>query len=423
MRARLVVVSLAVTSMVALAFLIPLMLLTRNLAADRAVLNAEQEAETAAQLLSASSDTDVGSAFARLGFNDLSLVLPDGTVIGSPIIDGEDLSGPRSGAAGSQDVDGGVAVYVPLANSEGEILVVRNFVQDADLNENVGRSWLTLGGLAAVLVGVAVAVANWLGQSMVKPVEDLSQAASRLGKGHLDTRVEPSGPPELASVGAEFNHLAQRVTELLQHERETAADLSHRLRTPLTAARLNAESLPAGEMREQLLDDLAELERTVDHIINEARRPTRESTDKVDIALVVSDRAEFWQALAEEQGRPTELFIATAGPIWSAIAESDLAAALDALIGNVFSHTHDGVRYAVALEQIGDAAWVHVDDAGDGFDHKNVIERGHSGAGSTGLGLDIARRTVESAGGSLSTSRAPLGGARVTLAIPLASVR
>ena len=118
MRTRLVVVSLAVTSMVALAFLIPLMLLTRDLASDRAVLAAEQEAETAARLLSASADVDPVEAFERLGFPGLSLVLPDGRSVGLSVPDDEDLSGPRDGAAGSQAVTGGVAVYVPVLTSD-----------------------------------------------------------------------------------------------------------------------------------------------------------------------------------------------------------------------------------------------------------------------------------------------------------------
>ncbi len=419
MRLRLVVVSLAVTSMVALAFLVPLLLLTRDLAADRAVLAAEQEAETVARLLSASPEASPAEAFERQGSESLSLILPDGSLIGAAVPPSEDLGGPRDGAAGSQRVEGGVAVYVPVLTGDGEILVIRNFVPDEELTENVGRSWLTLTGLALVLVGAGVGVANWLGRSMVKPVEDLSRAANALGAGDLDARVAPSGPPELASVGAEFNHLAQRVAELLQQERETAADLSHRLRTPLTAARLDAESLPPGVMRERLLDDLAELERTIDHIIREARRPDRDEAAVTDIAAVVGERTAFWQALAEEQGRPTEVFIATAGTIWCRVERSELEAAVDALIGNVFAHTEDGVPYAVTLETHGDEAHLTVSDEGAGFTSSEVVTRGRSEGGSTGLGLDIARRTAEATGGSLAISHANNGGALITLRLPI----
>jgi signal transduction histidine kinase len=62
---------------------------------------------------------------------------------------------------------------------------------------------------------------------------------------------------------------------------------------------------------------------------------------------------------------------------------------------------------------------VVVEDAGEGLDPEDVA-RGRSGAGSTGLGLDVARRTAEQAGGRLVVDRGPLGGARVTLELPAA---
>ncbi|NNK92526.1 MAG: HAMP domain-containing histidine kinase [Acidimicrobiia bacterium] len=418
MRRRLMTVSLAITTMVALAFVIPLMILTRQLAADRAISAAEQEAETVAQLLSTSPGKTPEAAFAGLGFDEVSLILPDGSVVGEDVPKDEDLSGPRLGAAGNQSIDGGTAVYVPVANSAGEIIVVRNFVENEELTRNVGRSWLILGSLAVALVGVAVLVAGWLGRSMVKPVEELSRAAGELGEGNLETRVTPSGPPEVAAVATEFNHLAGRVTELLQQERETAADLSHRLRTPLTAARLDAESLSPGIARERLLDDLAELERTIDHVIAEARRPARDADSLTDLAAITTERARFWEALAEEQGRTSTVTVAT-GPLVCRGDEPDITAAIDAVVGNVFSHTADGVAYSVALESIDGAAVLTVDDDGPGFGDGDAARRGVSGGGSTGLGLDIARRVAERAGGSLVLGTSGAGGARVVMTIPL----
>ena len=81
-----------------------------------------------------------------------------------------------------------------------------------------------------------------------------------------------TGPPEVRRAGAGLNRLAVRIGELLAHERETVADLSHRLRTPLTALRIDAESLRDGAEMERLLADVGSVERTVSEIIREARR-------------------------------------------------------------------------------------------------------------------------------------------------------
>ncbi len=426
MRRRLVVVSLAVTSIVALAFLIPLAGMVRELARDRVLTAAERDAELVAQFAAAVDDeAGFAGALAALGVGDaikghpVSVVLPDGTVEGAPVPPGEDLSLPRSGAAGSLPVAGGEAIYVPVLSSDGEVAVVRVFVPESELTENVTRSWLILGSLGLLLVLIAVLVADRLGRSLVKPVEDLSDAAERLGRGDLSVRVEPSGPPELVEVGTEFNHLARRVTQLLQAERESAADLSHRLRTPLTAARLDAENLPAGPDRDRLVADLDDLERTVDHIIREARRPVRQdAAGFTDVVAVTENRARFWQALADEQGRRAELNVAGKASAMVRVAEADIEAAIDALIGNVLAHTPEGTAYAVSIHTSATEARIMVEDAGPGLGAEPPIGRGESGTGSTGLGLDIVQRTVLSAGGTFHTDKSSLGGSRIEMIFP-----
>jgi signal transduction histidine kinase len=416
-----VLVSLAVTTMVALAFLVPLALLTRELARDRALGAAEDEAQLAARLLSAlGPDAAYEDSFRLLGLDDVSLVLPDGDVVGASVPQEEDLGAAQAGAAGTADVPGGAAVYVPVVNAAGEIVVVRVFVADENLERNVTRSWLVLGALGALLVMVAVAVADRLGRTIVKPVEELSEAANRLSRGDLSARVTPSGPPELVDVGEEFNELAERVADLLQRERESVADVSHRLRTPLTAARLDVEALPPGPDRDRLVDDLDDLERMVDHVIHEARRPTADAVPRCDLAASLHARSAFWAALAEEQGRAAFLHIDEGQPPWwVALPQADVDAAIDAVLGNVFAHTPEGTPYRIRATADGATAVIEVEDGGAGFDDPSLVGRGESGGGSTGLGMDIARRTVEAADGTLEIGPSLLGGARVTLRVPI----
>ncbi len=230
------------------------------------------------------------------------------------------------------------------------------------------------------------------------------------------------GPPELTAVGREFNRLADRVAALLQRERETAADLSHRLRTPLAAARLDAEAMAPGEDKDRILADLDEVDRTVTHIIRLARRELDATSGTSDIAAAVADRFEFWGALADEQDRPTEL-VTPPGPIWVGLDGADLDATLDALLGNVLAHTEPGTPYRVELRPDGAFARLTLDDAGPGFGDPGVLERGESTAGSTGLGLDIVRRHIEDAGGEVVIVNRAEGGARVVVRLPIVDDR
>jgi signal transduction histidine kinase len=417
--------------MVVIAFLVPLAILVGALAFDRAVTRAEREAETIARVvavLSPSSGT-TGAALtigeARLVDLGASMILPDGSVYGIDVPVGEDLSVPLGGSAYRASVEAGEAIYLPVAQSDGEVTVVRVVAPHDELTSGVRRSWLILAGLGAVLVGLAVLAADRFSQSIVRPVRELSDTAARLKEGDFSARVSPAGPAEIKEVGAEFNQLAEQVEHLLQAERESAADLAHRLRTPLTAAKLDTEALSDGRARDRLVEDLDELERTVDFIIGEGRRPVRTEIDPgCDLAAVVAERAEFWSPLSEEQGRSftTKIGVAHAHV---AVPEVDAGVMIDALLENVFAHTEERVPMAIRLSISGvDRALLEVEDGGSGVVHPRAVERGASTVDSTGLGLDIVRRTSEASGGSFELAEpGSLGGARVVVHLPLVDSR
>ena len=429
MRRRLILVSGAVTTMVVLAFLIPLALTVRDLAIDRAATSAQNQAEAIAQLIalrSPGSATDEVIANIPLAFGeyDASIIASDDggatrRVTGTPIPEGENIDAAFNGASFRARVEGGQAFYTPvLLPNSAEAVVVRVFVTDEDLTEGVGRSSLVLGFLGIALIGIAIVVAGRLGRTLVEPVRELSATAAILGEGNLDARVTPSGPPEVQEVAIELNDLADRMVRLLKLEREAAADLSHRLRTPLTALRLDAEALPAGAGKDRVLEDLDKLDRTVDFVIREARRPARtDESGACNLTTVARDRVQFWQPLAEEQRRALE-FISDNAPAWIEAGSDDISAMIDALIGNVFAHTDEGVDFTVAVASVGPSeVLLVVDDQGPGFD-SGMAERGHSSGGSTGLGLDIASNTASAAGGKLEISSNPSGGGRVAITLP-----
>lgn len=235
--------------------------------------------------------------------------------------------------------------------------------------------------------------------------------------GELDARVRPSGPGEVRAIGGALNHLATRIGELLAAERESVADLSHRLRTPLTAMRLDAEALRDPEGADRLSRDVDALARTVDEVIFEARRPVREGIEaRCDAAYVVRDRLEFWSLLAEEEDRDVTAQISQR-PLPVRLSAQDLSSALDALLGNVFAHTPAGTPFSIQVEPGDDAAAVlTVADHGPGFTTHETSRRGSSTGNSTGLGLDIARRTAEATGGHLVIT-ASGSGAVITLVL------
>src|SRR5206468_5430706 len=121
--------------------------------------------------------------------------------------------------------------------------------------------------------------------------------------------------------------------------------------------------------------------------------------------------------LAEDQERPMMVDVVP-GPVPVRASGEDLAACTDILLENVFSHTPEGCAFAVKLSRrAGGGAWLVVADDGPGFPDTDPTERGRSSGGSTGLGLDIARRIAEASGGSLTIGRSTSGGGAVTVGL------
>jgi signal transduction histidine kinase len=304
--------------------------------------------------------------------------------------------------------------------------VVRVFVSDAALTRGVAQAWIGMLVLGLALIGLGIVVADRLARAVTRPVSALAHVSHRLAAGDLTARATPGGPPEVRSVALALNHLAGRIGELLAEERETVADISHRLRTPLTALRLEAESLRDREEAARMGAGVDALERAVSSVITQVRRRTLERGG-CDAAEVVAERVVFWSALAEDQGREVTRRLSP-GPLPVPVSAADLAACVDALLGNVFAHTDEGVPFSVLLSAAGDGVRLVVADSGPGFPASaggtlaGAAERGRSGAGSTGLGLDIARRTAESAGGRLHLSDSPEGGAQITVLLPRAAL-
>ncbi|MFF5971802.1 ATP-binding protein [Streptomyces sp. NPDC012769] len=438
MRWALVKVSLAVTAMVVIAFAVPLGLVVKEMARDRAFSNAERRAAGLAPVLAITTDreqleravatTDDG-AEGRLAVHLPAPGEPGGrgAEIGTRRVSDEDLATTRAlGRATIAEVPGGSALLQPTAVSSGQVAVVELFVPEGEVSNGVATAWLVLAAVGVALIVGSVAVADRLGLRMVQPAQRLARAAHELGEGRLGARVREEGPPELKSAAVAFNSMADQVVQLLANERELAADLSHRLRTPLTVLRLNAASLGSGPAADQTRAAVEQLEREVDTIIRTAReaKPQTQPTVAVagcDASEVVRERMAFWSALAEDEDRKVRV-AGLERPVRIPVARPELVAALDALLGNVFRHTPEGTAFSVDLHNGDDAVIILVSDAGPGIaDPAAALARGAGSGrdGSTGLGLDIVRRMAESTGGDVRIGHSVLGGTEVRIWIGL----
>ncbi|MGA6221587.1 sensor histidine kinase [Streptomyces umbrinus] len=439
MRRRLTLLVAATMCLALLAFVVPLALLLRTVAQDRATTTAGADAQSLVPLVGTADPVSLRTSVEHMAADSrapLTVFLADGSVLGTraPRTSAVRLAALAGVSRTVERPDGREIVVAVLGRPDGTA-VIRAFVPAAELTRGVARAWLVLAGLGVALLLLGLLVADRLSRALVSPITELSTVSHRLARADLTARARPDGPPELREVAGALNHLADRIQELLREEREQVADLSHRLRAPLTSLRLEAESL-AGPDAARIGARVDAMERAVTGLISQARHRREPDAHAVcEATSAVRERVAFWTVLAEDTGRAVTLDITadgtasgTAGGTADGAADGtagctlpvgvpadELAAAVDALLGNVFAHTPDGTAFSVTLApRTGGGAVLTVADDGPGLS-TDLVQRGASLGGSTGLGLDIARRVARSSGGRMDLSTGPDGGARVTL--------
>lgn len=288
--------------------------------------------------------------------------------------------------------------------------------------------WLALLGVGALggAVLTAVRLARWVG----RPLLAVDAAAQRLGEGALDERApDVGGPPEVRRLAATFNTMAGRTETLVHGHRAVVADVSHQLRTPLTALRLKLDLLGAdadGETASELVGaqmEIARLSRLVDGLLAVARaehavpRPGPVAVDGV-----LAERMAAWEPLSHERG--VRLTAHCRPAVTASLGQGDLEQILDNLVANALEAVPEGRTVRMAVARQNDTVIVRVVDDGPGMSaaaRETAFHRfGNAGASGSGLGLAIVHRLVTANGGTATLGPTPGGGLTVELRLPAA---
>lgn len=260
--------------------------------------------------------------------------------------------------------------------------------------------------VALLSVGVGAMVAIVTARRLSEPLRGVADRAARLGAGDFRRIPERYGIPELDRVSDALDSSARAVAELLQRERELVGDVSHQLRSRLTALQLRLETLSehpdAGTAREAraALEQAERLSEVLDELLATARAAREGSAEPLDLTMELPAIAAEWRETLRAEGRTLRLRVAD-GLIAKA-TPGRLREAIGVLLDNALRHGEGAV--GITAWRTDGTIVIEVHDSGQGVPAQlveHVFERGVSGGGSTGVGLALARALVEADGGRL----------------------
>ena len=415
MHRQLLVMVAAASMLVVVILLVPTLVLLRWDGEHTAELEAARRASVLAAVAALMDDRSLPIA-PQDGYA-ATVFLPAGRTLGVPAPRSPEVTRAAACRPMARRTNEGYEALaaVPLAGSPGCAAVVRVLALPEALRGRSGLLGVLVITLAAAAVGVGLILATQLGRGLLRSTRELALAAGHIAAGDLTARVVPSGPAEIRSAADQLNQLAGRVEQLLDGQRQRAADIAHQLRTPLTGLRLDIDALPEQAGTRRLVAGHQAVVSALNEVIRSSRlAPDAPTVRPVDVVSAVRNRVRFWSVLAEDTGRTIHTELAD-GPLLAALDHKSLDAALDALFGNVFTHTPGGTTVWVRVKSSPTGVLLVMEDNGPGFPDLDVISRGQSGGSSTGLGMDIARRAAEGSGGWMSLASSAGGGACVAL--------
>lgn len=300
-----------------------------------------------------------------------------------------------------------------------------------------------LGSLVALFAAATWIIAELLSRWLSRPLRQLEAGAAALASGDHSVRVSPAGSREIRALGQAFNTMADEVelmvTELKNEEQRKSrfiSDVSHELRSPLTAIRGTAETLLEGDV------PFEDEQRFLATIVRESERLTHLAEDLLTLQRIEGDTGELpmrridLRAVTQGAVDSLEHFIAQrsldvkiVGNAPAVLGDPDrLQQVVANLLDNASRHTPDGGTVTIELGRDKTYALLSVLDEGPGIDEgalpyifdrffRAQTSRDRS-TGGAGLGLAIVRAIVSRHAGDITAANRPEGGMRFTVRLP-----
>jgi len=290
---------------------------------------------------------------------------------------------------------------------------------------------LTLGAAGTMLLATLFGLAT--SRRLLRPLSQVADAAEDIASGGLDTRLEPESDPDLDRLAGSFNEMADAVQTRIEREARFASDVSHELRSPITALTAAVEVLDARrddipERTQQALDVVVDQVRRFDSMVIDLLELARLDAGVTDLNVEELDLVDLTRRVASRFGEPDLPIVATPGtPAQVALDKVRFERILGNLLENARNHGDAVLRIELSPGR-NRRFRLAVEDGGPGVAHgerDRIFERFARGSAArhrigTGLGLALVEEHTAAMGGVAWVEDRVGGGARFVVELPVA---
>jgi signal transduction histidine kinase len=321
-------------------------------------------------------------------------------------------------------------------------------MQPSPSRGTLGRMSATLGFLQSVwwqflLAGVvagliSLLIARWLARGMTQPLRDMAAAVRRMEVGDYTARVHTHSRDEVGQLATAFNRMSAELELLERSRRDLVANVSHELKTPITAIRAHLENLADGieqpdrDTLQVMLGQTERLGRLVDQLLDLSKLESGEVPLELEPMALASmvDRviSEFSVGRAVTD---IDLLAEVPEDLMVNADRERIHQVVFNLVDNAVRFTPPGGEVTIAAEREAERVRVTVRDTGVGVAPEHLPRlferfyradpaRSRDDGGGTGIGLAIARSIVEGHGGRITAESEPGRGTTLTFDLPAA---
>ena len=364
----------------------------------------------------------------------------------SPLVPTVDISAAAMRAANQGHVstetrtilsDLDYVVGIPMPSIQTQVFEVW---QLNGLEHNLRVLLLVIGSAALFTTILGASVGTWVSRRTLRPLVVVSDAAARIAGGDFATRLPTThAGSEVEQLTESFNTMVNQLVTKLERDARFASDVSHELRSPLTALAMSAsiieqhrdELAPAAQQSLSLLSaEIGVFQGLIEDLIELSRSDAGANPPSLEVISIVELTRQAVRSVARRQGAPE--------PPVEADPRLDGARVLvdrrrfERIIANLMDNAQHYAGGVVAIRLVARESHVEidVDDAGPGIapaDLDHVFERFYRGRAAhdrsvvrgTGLGLALVREHVRSLDGEIRAATSPEGGARFQIDLPL----